>query len=242
MSERYIASFSGGKDSTALALRLIEEDWPLDEIVFFDTGWEFPQMYKHIERFEEYTGRAVTRLQPTRPFTEWLTERPIKARDSGEVYRYGIGWPAANRRWCTRDKMSTIDRHCEDAQRYIGIAADEIARTYKFEDMLPATFPLVTWDMDEADCLTYCYERGFDWGGLYEHFKRVSCFCCPLQRLGELRNLRKHYPELWQKMLDWDEKIGAQNRGFRGYESVHDLEARFACEDRQMMLFKEAAP
>ena len=42
---RHVASFSGGKDSTAMVLRLIEEDWPLDEIVFFDTGWEFPQMY-----------------------------------------------------------------------------------------------------------------------------------------------------------------------------------------------------
>lgn len=42
MSERHVASFSGGKDSTAMVLRLIEEGTPLDEIVFFDTGWEFP--------------------------------------------------------------------------------------------------------------------------------------------------------------------------------------------------------
>ncbi|GAI98610.1 unnamed protein product, partial [marine sediment metagenome] len=39
---KYIASFSGGKDSTAMLLRLIKEGWPLDEVVFFDTGWEFP--------------------------------------------------------------------------------------------------------------------------------------------------------------------------------------------------------
>ena len=61
---KYIASFSGGKDSTAMLLKLIEEDWPLDDIVFFDTGWEFPQMLDHIDRVEQYIRRPITRLQP----------------------------------------------------------------------------------------------------------------------------------------------------------------------------------
>ncbi|WP_132587301.1 phosphoadenosine phosphosulfate reductase domain-containing protein [Allofournierella massiliensis] len=35
---------SGGKDSTAMLLRLVEENRPIDEILYCDTGWEFPQM------------------------------------------------------------------------------------------------------------------------------------------------------------------------------------------------------
>ena len=27
--------------------------------------------------------------------------------------------------------------------------------------------------MTEADCLAYCKERGYDWGGLYEKFPNV---------------------------------------------------------------------
>lgn len=47
---KHILSFSGGKDSTYLAIYLVENSYPLDEAVMFDTGWEFPQMYKHIEK------------------------------------------------------------------------------------------------------------------------------------------------------------------------------------------------
>ena len=103
---KHIASFSGGKDSTAMTLRLIAEGAPLDEIVFFDTGWEFPQMYAHIERFEQFTGWKVTRLHPRRSFAYWMTERPIVARKGpmkGKVHRIGNGWPSPSRRWCTRE-------------------------------------------------------------------------------------------------------------------------------------------
>lgn len=82
---RFIASFSGGKDSTAMVLRLLEEGWLLDEVVFFDTGWEFPQMYEHIAQFERYTGITVTRLHPRRDFVYWMLERPIVARGMCQV-------------------------------------------------------------------------------------------------------------------------------------------------------------
>ena len=32
----YAASLSGGKDSTAMVLRLVEEGWPLDFVMFCD--------------------------------------------------------------------------------------------------------------------------------------------------------------------------------------------------------------
>ena len=42
----HIASCSFGKDSLAMVLRLIEENKPLDEVVFYDTGMEFEAIYK----------------------------------------------------------------------------------------------------------------------------------------------------------------------------------------------------
>lgn len=249
MSEKkYVASFSGGKDSTAMVLRLIEERRPLDEIVFFDTGWEFPQMYDHIAKFEAFTGRTVTRLRPPQSFVELLLKKPIVRRkagasDHGQVFRLGHGWPSPDRRWCTYFKQRTVRWHIRDTYQnvviaYIGIAADEAHRTknnagkYRYKQ----EYPLVDWDMDEAACLDYCRARGFDWGGLYDIFPRVSCFCCPLQRIGQLRNLRRHLPDLWAQMLAWDAEIGAHNRGFRKYEKVVDLERRFAQEDLQCEL------
>ena len=47
-------SFSGGKDSTAMLLRMLEEGMPVDIILFCDTGLEFEGMYHHIEKLEKY--------------------------------------------------------------------------------------------------------------------------------------------------------------------------------------------
>lgn len=73
----------------------------------------------------------------------------------------------------------------------------------------------------------YCYARGFDWGGLYEIFHRVSCWCCPLQDLSELRKLYEHFPELWTQLRRWDDSTWRQ---FRKDYSVRELEIRFALE------------
>ena len=52
----HIISFSGGKDSTAMLLMMLEQNMPIDEIIFCDTGKEFPQMYEHIEKVQKYIG------------------------------------------------------------------------------------------------------------------------------------------------------------------------------------------
>ena len=230
---RHVASFSGGKDSTAMVLRLIEEDWPLDEIVFFDWGVEFPEMYDHIDKVENYIGRKITRLNPRRSFIdEMLNRNPLESSK-----RTWTGWPSPFIRWCTSIKADAMIRYSGESMQYIGIALDEAARRnshyLKKEQNL---FPLIKWKMNESDCLAYCQNRGFTWGGLYDVFPRVSCYCCPLQRITDLRNLRQHYPDLWQQMLSMDTELGKPNRGFEHYNTVHDLERRFAAEDRQMSL------
>ena len=59
----YVASLSGGKDSTAMVLRLIEEKWPLDLILFCDTGLEFPGMYEHVRKLEKSISIPVVWLK-----------------------------------------------------------------------------------------------------------------------------------------------------------------------------------
>lgn len=235
-----IISFSGGKDSTAMALEMLERGEDIHSVIAFDTGWEFPAMMEHWDKFEEYTGLEIVRLRPEETFTYWLFERPIVSKqgpNKGEVHRHGNGWPSAMRRWCTREKMNHIHRYYKEVENpipCIGYAADEEHRVARnSESASPAPrYPLIEWGIDEAQALAICKRHGFDWGGLYNHFDRVSCYCCPLQRIGELRTLRREYPDLWSNMMQWEVGHEEQNRGFRGYETVHDLEDRFAEEDR----------
>ena len=49
-----IVSFSGGKDSTAMLLGLIDRGEHIDEVLYCDTSVEFPDMYTHIEKIKEY--------------------------------------------------------------------------------------------------------------------------------------------------------------------------------------------
>ena len=78
-----------------------------------------------------------------------------------------------------------------------------------------------------------------DVGGLDRIYHRCSCWGCPFQRISELRNLRKHHPELWKRLLEMDERARAQFGDtplgrFKTNCTVLDLEHRFAKEESQI--------
>ena len=87
--KRYVASISGGKDSMAMVLGLMEKGWPLTHCVYFDTGMEFSCIRKNIEKvrleLEQY-GCELVILQPERHFLEEMLLRRIKCRDGSSHY------------------------------------------------------------------------------------------------------------------------------------------------------------
>lgn len=229
-----IVQFSGGKDSTAMLLMMLEKEMPVDEIIFCDTGKEFPDMYKHIQKVEQYIGRPITRLKADKSFDYYFSDyEKVKGKNKGSK---GYGWPRMWARWCTRIfKQEITKKYLADAGEYIsyiGIAADEPKRHANIPKN--TVHPLYDWGITEAEALRYCYSKGFDWNGLYQRFRRVSCWCCPLQRINELRTLRKYYPELWNELLVMDSKVKYK---FKPAYSVTDLEKRFALEETQGNLF-----
>ena len=143
-----IVSLSGGKDSTAMFLMMLERKEPIHSVVFFDTGWEFPQMLEHIDLLEKRTGVKIWRLRSRLPFEYWMFHRPIIARkglDKGKVHRMGNGWPSPLRRWCTREKVNVIDYFCkpiESAVSCVGYAVDEAHRGGIPDSRTQTRFPL----------------------------------------------------------------------------------------------------
>ena len=53
----HAVSLSGGKDSTCLLLLMIERGMPIDAVISADTGMEFPEMYEHLAKVDEYLFR-----------------------------------------------------------------------------------------------------------------------------------------------------------------------------------------
>lgn len=237
MIDENIVSLSGGKDSTAMLLMMLEKGMRVDEVLFFDTGMEFPQMYDHLERVEKDTGLTITRITGSETFEHGLLEhRRTRGKRINEV---GFGWPTPMARWCTALKVRAIEKHLKgrEVAQFVGIAADEARRCKK-----GINYPLVDWGVTESDALAYCRARGYDWGGLYDHFKRVSCWCCPLQSIDELRKLRKYHPDLWKKLIMLDMDVNLRPRvqtRFRADYSLPQIEQRFRNEDAQRKLFDE---
>lgn len=222
-----------------MLLMMIERKEKIAAIVFFDTGWEFSQMYAHIDLLERRIERKIWKIHSPLPFDYWLTSRPIVARKKpykGQVRRIGNGWPSPSGRWCTRQKIDSLDLFCRpypNPVQCIGYAFDESQRKVK-NPKFNYRLPLKEWGVTEKGALQYCYDAGYDWGGLYDIFNRVSCYCCPLQRIAELRNLRKYFSDLWGRMLELEDKMEPKtNNGFKNYKTVHDFERKFAEEDKQ---------
>lgn len=111
--------------------------------------------------------------------------------------------------------------------QYLGIASDEperIARHTKpgFE------LPLVAAGWDEAYCRKWCEDNGL-LSPIYTTATRGGCWFCHNQGVGQLRLLRKQYPEYWALMLKWDldSPVTFKPDG----HTLNDYEARFAAED-----------
>ncbi len=236
-------NFSGGKDSTYMLLEMIRRDMRIDAVVFADTTMEFPPMYEHIDRVEQFLkaerGISVTRLMAEQSFEQFMFHA---VKENPEYSTPGYGWPNISIRWCTwalKTQMIQAFSQTLDVKpyHYIGFAADETKRLQRKKNQHPMKrYPLVEWGVTEAEALAACYRAGYTWAGLYEHFSRVSCWCCPLKNLKELRTLRELYPETWAELRRLDDRAIAQfGRDnafgqFRPKESIRMLELRFDFE------------
>lgn len=226
---KHIVSFSGGKDSTALLLMMLEKNMQVDEIIFADTGMDFPDMYEHIEKVENNIKMKITRIKADYSFEYLLGDIP--RTDKSKYSHDGRGWADMKIRWCTSElKTYPISRYLKDKKpytQYVGIAYDERHRAENYKNKKNIKYPLIDWKITEKDAIKYCYSKGYDWNGLYNKFKRLSCYCCPLQKISELRVLFNDYPELWQNMLRLDKK---SYRDFRSDYTLTQLDQKFKSE------------
>ena len=164
----HAVSLSGGKDSTAMLLLMIERGLPINTVLWADTGMEFPEMYDHIRKVDDYLYRErgihITMLRHPKGFEYLMFEEEkqkpssIENRQRLGVPLYGNGWPGVKVRWCTGQlKTHLISKEVNrlkgeyQALHYVGIAADEPKRIKNEQ------YPLVDWGITEAEALKLCY-------------------------------------------------------------------------------------
>lgn len=195
MSEVVVVSSSFGKDSTAMIHLMQDQGIKISHLMFYETGWDFPEMEDHIARVEKNIGMKATRIRYYRHSDEMLGR---------------WGWPHGSGGWCVANKTRTCNkfvRAVHGTQECIGYTTDEMRRVERptMKKKWPVKFPLIDLGISEKDALEYCKSMGYDWGGLYNVFNRVSCFCCPKAGKKRIEKLKSDFPTLYNRYLQMDD-------------------------------------
>lgn len=123
---KYILSYGGGVNSSALFFYIVEKKLPLDLVIFADTGEEMPETYEAVERMKkECSSRDI-------PFV-------VVRSKYGSLYDYYFSKKMVagmmNRDCTSKFKLSPITNYLrntygkhEKFNVYIGIAYDERSR------------------------------------------------------------------------------------------------------------------
>ena len=181
----HIVALSGGKDSTALALRMREmsPDLPVS-YVCTPTGDELPEMVEHWRRLGEMLG------SPILPVTGGVSLH-------GLIHRWSA-LPNDRQRWCTRVlKLEPYYRFLDSivpVVSYVGLRTDEEGRAgMEFPELgeISVQFPLREWGWTERDVWTYLDARGVKIPA------RTDCARCYHQTLGEWWRLWHDHPDLY---------------------------------------------
>jgi 3'-phosphoadenosine 5'-phosphosulfate sulfotransferase (PAPS reductase)/FAD synthetase len=235
-------SYSGGKDSTAMLMMMLDKNMPIDEIVFceviaFDNvGAEFEEMHYYIRKVENYIKKKITIVNSGITFEEQFYTEYKRGKRKGKIY----GFPHTLGAWCTgRLKMKALNKYFNSLGehiRYIGIAYDEPVRYNRLSKNERA--PLFEWQITERQAKTYLLEKDL-LNPLYSKFNRLGCWFCPKQPLYALKIIREQYPEYWSKMLEWEKDSPVK---FKPNYTLEQLEHRFKTEDmygKQLSIFDE---
>jgi len=192
-----IIAFSGGADSTALAL-IEKEGIP----VFTDTGWEFAETYQHILSFESKTQRIVTRISMGDTLPNVISQ-----------WRF---LPGHKSRFCTR--ISKIKPFKEflatltNPTLLVGIRADE-DRTGMILPGVKIEFPLADRGITRDDVMTICREHDL-LPPTRLYMARGGCQGCFYKRASEIRAMVHETPQVIDELIALEESIQDQRQQY----------------------------
>lgn len=194
MSEpKHVVGLSGGKDSTALALWLVENEPREYEFICNETGNELPDMQEHWQRLERVLGAPLKRVRHSTDLLGLCDEMNML--------------PNFRARWCTRilkiePTIAYMEALPEGSTLYVGLRADEEARRGLFGEDLLVRFPLREQGWTEGDVWRYLAKMGVTIPA------RTDCALCPFQRLGEWRDLWENHPKKWEEGVAIEQRMG----------------------------------
>ena len=209
-----IVSYSGGKDSTAVCLRLFELGYTKEDFtrVFFDTGWESPETYNYLNRIENIIGpidRVKTKIDISEmhpavreKLLDFESELGYESPFLRKAFRV-LMWPTHFRKWCTTDlKLNAYKKYLNDRNNdFISVVGVRRAESRSRANVLEWEWndgfdsyiwrPLYLWD--EEDVIKIHNRFGVIPNQLYLNgHSRVGCFPCIYANKSDIKNLPEY--------------------------------------------------
>ncbi len=248
---KYIASWSGGKDSTASIILAHEHGDPLDLIIFSEVMFdknisgELPEHIdfvknKAIPVFESW-GYEVKLLHAKLNYMDIFMREPAWGKHFGTGKITGL--PMSGKCHINRSaKVLPIKNFLRQIEKpftqYIGIAINEPVRMERIVKTENQISLLEKYDYTEKIAFDLCKEYDL-LSPIYEFAPRGGCWFCPNAKCTELKHLRTHHRDLWDKLLALEDKPNLIGHKWNTLTdtSIHDWEERFFWEEQQMNIF-----
>lgn len=248
---KYIASWSGGKDSTASIVIAHEKNEPLDLIIFSEVMFdqkisgELPEHIdfvknKAIPVFESW-GYEVKILHSEYTYMDRFFRYPSRGKRKGNGLRNGfpMTMKCDVNKSCKIKPIREFLKHMDDDfTQYVGIATDEPMRLQRVAKTGNQVSLLQKYGYTEQMAYDLC--KKYDLLSLIYNFApRGGCWFCPNARYAQLRHLRTNHRDLWDKLLALENEpdlIGCKWNNLTN-TSIHDWEERFFWEERQISIF-----
>lgn len=194
---RTIAWFSCGAAS-AVASYLTPEA----ELVYCDTGGEHPDNKRFLSDIERWLGKKVTILK---------NEKYIDHMDVCEKERY-VNGPNGARCTVELKKVQRFKFQEPDDIQIFGYTVEERDRAEKFCASFPeinAKFPLIEKGLTKENCIGLIREVGVAIPKMYLlGFNNNNCIGCVKGGMGYWNNIRKHFPDHFNRMALIERKVG----------------------------------
>ncbi len=191
-------SYSGGKDSLAV-LHLVSQCLKEYDLIFADTGIEFPETVNNVHEVANRYGR------------------PLKMIGMGDAFWESVdrfGPPSVEVRWCCKVcKLGPItqiinNNYENGCLTFIGQRKYESGTRAKSERVWKnpwvgnqiAAAPIQNWTAMHV--WLYIFKNKLPFNPLYaDGFDRIGCWLCPSCSLADLIRLKETHPELEEKLM-----------------------------------------
>lgn len=250
----YSVCWSGGKDSMATIILAHENKETIDSIVFSEVMFDLknnisgenPRHMKFIREkaiplFESW-GYAVEIVRADRDYLDFFHRVIEKPRIHREHKGMMFGFPVYGRCGVKRDlKIKPIEQYYRNigqpVTRYVGIAVDEPKRLEALHKQKDQISLLEKYGYTEEMAKQKCMEYGL-LSPCYELSKRGGCWFCPNAKLKEHEEIKKLYPEVWNRFLDLELEENIAHDKFNPFgKSLHEIDEEIRWGEAQMNIF-----